>query len=122
MDSASAPIVFVYGTLKRGYRLHQYMEGARFLGEARLQGYRMHRVSWYPAIRPDAGYTVYGELFEIDDAILAILDEVEDRGTEYERELCSVEPLFETSAAEIKALVYVYLHHLEDNIIEEGVF
>tara|TARA_Y100001937_G_scaffold61180_1_gene83639 strand:- start:14928 stop:15296 length:369 start_codon:yes stop_codon:yes gene_type:complete len=122
MDSGSAPIVFVYGTLKRGYRLHQYMEGARFLGEARLNGYRMHRVSWYPAIRPDADYSVYGELFEINEDILAILDEVEDRGTEYERELCLVQPLFPSETDSIQALVYVYLHQLDDDIIENGVF
>ncbi len=77
--------VFVYGTLKRGFRLHHNMKDARFLGQGILSGYRMHRITWYPAILPDADFQVFGELFQVNGSTLDILDDVEDRGILYER-------------------------------------
>jgi gamma-glutamylaminecyclotransferase len=72
-------MLFVYGTLKRGHRLHAYLEMARFVGEASTgPGYALYRIEWFPAMVADpeaAG--VSGELYEVDDELLARLDEVE---------------------------------------------
>ena len=127
--------VFVYGTLKRGFRLHDHMEGARFLAAGVLHGHRMHKITWYPAICADPEYRVYGELFEVDDAILEVLDEVEDRGILYERHLKTVDVLslnhsgsIEMSegsgpiSEQIQAFVYIYMHPLEDGLIASGRF
>lgn len=142
--------VFVYGTLKRGFRLHGYMEGAEFLAPARLKDYRMHRVSWYPAIVESPGEEVFGELFRIPESLLPVLDEVEDRGTMYERVVKEIEILEErdfsgdgpafagssfafgdekgrdererlqTGPRTMSAFVYVYLLPLREEPVVEG--
>lgn len=91
--------VFVYGTLKRGFRLHDYMQGAVYLGPGKLKNYRMHRISWYPAIVEFPGEEVFGELFRCPESLLPVLDEVEDRGTMYERVIREIELLDEEHGA-----------------------
>ena len=83
--------LFVYGSLKRGGRHHAELRGARFLGEARtVPGYTVEQLGEYPALVATGGSegTVRGELFEVDDALLALLDEFE--GDQYERAPLSV--------------------------------
>ncbi len=73
------PVVFVYGTLKRGDCRHRYMAGSRFLGLATTErGYRLFDMGEYPAMVEDlSGGAIEGELFEVSDATLEVLDEVE---------------------------------------------
>ena len=73
------PRVFVYGTLKRGFRNHQYVENARFVGEAyTVTHYRMLDGS-FPVLR-DAGsdrMPISGEVYDVDAPTLVKLDELE---------------------------------------------
>ena len=76
--------LFIYGTLKRGGRLHRYMRDQKFLGEVKTTPqYRLFNVSWFPGLREQAdedegeGKEIEGELYEVDDRCLAILDQVE---------------------------------------------
>jgi gamma-glutamylcyclotransferase (GGCT)/AIG2-like uncharacterized protein YtfP len=81
----TAELLFVYGSLKRSGRHHAELAGARFLGEARTPpGYALVPLGEYLALVPraEAG-SVVGELFELDSARLAALDEFEGPG--YER-------------------------------------
>ena len=73
------PVVFVYGTLKRGDCRHRYLAGSKFLGLATTEtGYRLFHMGEYPAMVEDArGGQIEGELFEVSDATLRVLDEVE---------------------------------------------
>lgn len=86
--------LFVYGSLKRGGRHHDLMSRARFLGEACTEpGFALEPLGDYLALveRPDAAAVtlpVPGELFEVDAALLAALDEFEGEG--YERRLVPV--------------------------------
>ncbi|MEQ8353262.1 MAG: gamma-glutamylcyclotransferase family protein [Leptospiraceae bacterium] len=131
--------VFVYGTLKRGFRLHHYMKGCDFLGEGFLDGYRLHRITWYPAIRPAPESRVFGELFQVAEKHLDILDEVEDRGILYERYTETVHLLTnpevhadsqilaamtanDPQIRSLSAFVYVYMHPLDGGVIEDGRF
>lgn len=73
------PLLFVYGTLKRGFRLHHYLKEAPFLGAAvTAPGYALYRLDWYPALveEPGAG-SITGEVYEVCNALLEALDEVE---------------------------------------------
>ena len=77
--------LFVYGTLKRGQGRSPLLDGQTFLGEAKTEPrYRLISCGAFPclveAAREDvegAGVAVDGELWEVDDACLALLDQVE---------------------------------------------
>jgi len=73
------PLVFVYGTLKRGDCRHRYMAGGRFLGIATTApGYRLYHLGEYPALVEDqSGGQIEGEVFEVSLTTLDLLDEVE---------------------------------------------
>jgi gamma-glutamylaminecyclotransferase len=73
-------LVFVYGTLKRGFYNHSLLERAEFIREDQTEaGFVMVSRGSYPAVyqdptRPDR---VHGELFTVDDRTLRILDQLE---------------------------------------------
>jgi gamma-glutamylcyclotransferase (GGCT)/AIG2-like uncharacterized protein YtfP len=68
--------LFVYGSLKRGGRHHDQLEGAVFLGEVETAaGYALEPVGEYLALVALAGApNVSGELFEISESRLPALD------------------------------------------------
>ena len=71
--------LFIYGTLKRGHSRAGAMEGQRFLGDARTASkYRMFDSGEYPGlVEADDGVSIKGELWEVDQACLDVLDELE---------------------------------------------
>jgi gamma-glutamylaminecyclotransferase len=74
------PVLFVYGTLKRGCKNHHHIADQRFLDQARTApGYALYDLGDYPGLVADAGDTqgVTGELWEVDEAALSRLDEFE---------------------------------------------
>lgn len=76
----SKTILFLYGTLKRGQKNHGLLTGQRFVGEATAEPlYRLHDLGSYPGMVVDVadGLRVTGELWEVDAACLAKLDEFE---------------------------------------------
>ncbi|MDX2158909.1 MAG: gamma-glutamylcyclotransferase family protein [Hyphomicrobiaceae bacterium] len=80
--SGEAHLVFVYGTLKRGFPNHGYMDGARLLGAARTKERYPLVVgnAWFtPYLLPEPGegHRVKGELWEVPDAMMPALDELE---------------------------------------------
>ncbi|MEL6373026.1 MAG: gamma-glutamylcyclotransferase family protein [Pseudomonadota bacterium] len=80
---ASRHLVFVYGTLKRGYPNHvPDRDGERFIGNARtLHAYPLVSTGrWHIVVLVDEagrGERVEGELFELDEAALARWDDLE---------------------------------------------
>ena len=79
-------LVFVYGTLMRGECHHDSMERAVFLREAQtLPHYELVLIDYYPALVSDGSQAVRGELYEVDDATLRDLDELEEVPTLYQR-------------------------------------
>lgn len=91
--------VFVYGTLKRGFPNHHYMSTSKLLGVYRtaeryplVVGGRYFSPSLLP--EPGTGKRILGELWEVDDATLVTLDELETvhLPTGYRREMARIEP------------------------------
>jgi gamma-glutamylcyclotransferase (GGCT)/AIG2-like uncharacterized protein YtfP len=83
--------IFVYGTLKRGCRNHDVMRDAELMCEAATEhAYLMVNCGSYPGlVRPrvgQPGLAIRGELYRVNDELLAALDRFEDVPREYVRE------------------------------------
>ncbi|XP_018571032.1 putative gamma-glutamylcyclotransferase CG2811 isoform X2 [Anoplophora glabripennis] len=115
--------VFVYGTLKRGEPNHQWFsmdqEGHyKYLYDAKT-------VEKFPLIigtkynipfilySPGNGNHVQGEVYQIDNKVLAKLDTLEDHPNYYIRDLYDVESLNETRE-KTKAWIYVIKNFKKD--------
>lgn len=99
-------LLFIYGSLKRGAPNHRQMAGQRFVAEARTApGYRLFNLGSYPAMVPVAGDRggVHGEVWSVEPACLARLDEFE--GAEYARRRVALLPPFADQEVE----TYFYL-------------
>jgi gamma-glutamylcyclotransferase (GGCT)/AIG2-like uncharacterized protein YtfP len=73
-------LLFVYGTLKRGGANARHLAGQTFLGPARTApGYTLYDAGGYPGMVPQADGRdgVVGEVWAVDAAALARLDELE---------------------------------------------
>ena len=76
--------LFVYGSLKRGGQHHDQLRGARFVGQAvTTPSYALVSLGDYLALVSGGDATVPGEVYEVDEALLQLLDEFE--GPDYER-------------------------------------
>lgn len=104
--------VFVYGTLKRGFRRHHALEAQKFLGPATTTtGFCLFDLGSYPGlIRTDNGISIEGELYEVDDSCLVELDVIEavDQGL-YGRESIQLLAPWDDGPA----LTYIYLQSTE---------
>ena len=72
--------LFVYGTLKRGCKNHHHLARQTYVGEARTApGFRLHDLGDYPGMvaASDDREGVTGELWDVDAAALAHLDDFE---------------------------------------------
>jgi gamma-glutamylcyclotransferase (GGCT)/AIG2-like uncharacterized protein YtfP len=79
--------LFVYGSLKRGYRHHARLQGAKFEGEAVTEPhYGLVLLGDYPALYSGGGKRIHGELYRISPELLAELDQFEDCPNVYRRE------------------------------------
>jgi len=67
--------VFVYGTLLRGMERAQFLTNSRYIGPAMIQA-EVFDLVYFPGIKEGNG-TVIGELYEIDQGTLDVLDEIE---------------------------------------------
>lgn len=86
--------VFIYGTLMRGLRNHGKMASAKFSGSAKsmLPSYTLVQFPSQsapghitPGLKKHGNDCIKGELYVMDDECLAVLDQFEDVGGEYER-------------------------------------
>jgi gamma-glutamylcyclotransferase (GGCT)/AIG2-like uncharacterized protein YtfP len=71
-------LLFVYGTLKKGFRNQTYLHGAIFLGEFTTdECYSMYDFDTYPAVAAQGDDAIFGELYQIDSNHLAATDALE---------------------------------------------
>ena len=102
-------LIFVYGSLKRGFALHRCLSQQVFVATASTQPhYRLFDCGTYPAMVKVAvgGRSVKGELFRVDQQCLFKLDEAEGVGEGlYVREAVSRCSPFET----VRAIAWFFL-------------
>ncbi len=109
MADKNTHLLFVYGTLMRGRRAEHFLHGSRFVGRCVLSGYGMYSLGEYPAIIPQKGGTVLGEVFAVSDKARDEMDEYEDEGEHYvRREICA-----SNGSETIKAEAYIYILPLD---------
>lgn len=84
-------LIFVYGTLKRGWGNNAIIHDQKFLSEASTVGnkYQMHALGGFPGI-VSGDKNIPGELWEVDDTAFARCDRLEGHPNFYKRELVSV--------------------------------
>lgn len=73
-------LVFVYGTLRRGFLRHSAIADQRYLGVAFTEPkYSIFHISGFPALVEDSvsGKEIWGELYEVTLDCLSKLDEIE---------------------------------------------
>lgn len=101
--------VFVYGTLKRGFRLNHFMEG-EFICNALAHNYKLVGLGVYPGMVLADTYdsSVLGEVWEIDRNTLSKLDIVEGVPSLFDRVQLEVECLVEGSESTTIRTVYGY--------------
>jgi gamma-glutamylcyclotransferase (GGCT)/AIG2-like uncharacterized protein YtfP len=107
-------LVFVYGTLKRGFENHGFLSGQTFVGIARTApGYALYDLAGYPGMvrKDDATDGVVGEVWMVDDECLAQLDVLE----------CTAEGLYRREAVSLqdapagqRVEAYIYLQGVKD--------
>lgn len=80
-------LIFVYGTLKRGFSRNSALRNCRYLGVARtIPAYGMYAYGGFPALvdktladssNIQATTAIFGELYEVDDLTMVELDKIE---------------------------------------------
>ena len=68
--------LFVYGTLKKGFRLNYCLEGSELLSEDALKGFDIYSNGSFPMIVKGTD-TVKGETYEVPVCLLPELDQIE---------------------------------------------
>jgi len=97
--------VFVYGTLKAGFRNHSFLTGARRVIQTPvvLGGFKMYSIGgYYPAAVRGEG-EITGEVYGV--RTLAGLDRLEGNGFLYKRER---EPIIIPEVGMIEAWIYLF--------------
>lgn len=88
--------VFVYGTLMKGARNERFMNGAELISEnavTKEKSFLMLQFNsssshgkYSPGVKRGGHGHIQGEIYEVDDAGLGKLDELEQNGMRYQRE------------------------------------
>ncbi len=86
-DGEKTTLVFVYGTLRRGFCNHHLVRGSAFVGQGETVGRLvMHVAGQIPfAHDAEAAYPIVGEVYAVDGLTLATLDHLEDHPRWYVR-------------------------------------
>ena len=112
-------LLFIYGTLKRGERNHHALVNAHYLNKSCTSpDYLLVDLGTYPGMveKPQEGFSVQGELFEIPYKLIIELDKIEDAPF-----LFNLEPI--TLANGSKAFAYLYKQSIAGKkILSEGMW
>jgi len=69
-------LFFAYGTLKNGFSQNHLLKDCNFLGVAfTAPQFELYQVSYFP-ILAEGAYSVFGELYEIDESRFNLLDAI----------------------------------------------
>jgi len=97
-------LVFVYGTLKRGFWNNALLKRARFIGEGiTLEKFKLYTVGFPYAVPDEKGLPLKGEVYEVDEKTLLELDNLEGYPIHYKRKRVKVKL---NTGKEVEAFMY----------------
>lgn len=108
--------LFVYGSLKQGFGNHDLLENSKFLGayDTSSANYRMVSFGAFPGVieldGQDEHCYILGELYEVDDDTLALVDRLEGNGHFYTRKVVELSETDDTIEAWMYLLPESYLN------------
>jgi len=117
-------VIFVYGTLKRGFKLCDMLEKSKFLGDGEtLHKYVMYTNGRFPMVSDKYKETrISGEVYIVSDDVLENLDIIEDCPDVFTRK-----SVFVTMNNYVDH-VYAYMYFINDEYLEsydkvpDGIF
>jgi gamma-glutamylcyclotransferase (GGCT)/AIG2-like uncharacterized protein YtfP len=128
-DQGNPLLLFVYGTLQRGKRLHGHMEGFEFLGEVVVPGRLLDCGSFPGLIQGEAGERVHGEIYQVKagcdvEELLGRVDRIEgfggfDRNNLYQRRIITAT---DAGGKETGCWTYHWMGSRELSVVEGGVW
>lgn len=106
-------IVFVYGTLRKGFWNNNLLKDAKYIGNAiTIYTGWLYIPDHIPFLNFDInGYNIKGELYEVDNETLEILDELEGHPFVYQRERHMVSSIDNPDYS--LTIAYMYVYHEE---------
>ncbi len=117
--------VFVYGSLKEGRGNHVVLKGATKIGNGEtVDKFAMVSLGAFPMVFDrDEVSTIKGEVYEVDDNILGLLDALEGHPHFYERKTT----IIKTDNGRIMAYIYVgsersAQYYTNKHLVEDGVW
>ena len=116
-------LLFVYGTLKKGFHNHYLLEDAPFICKAWLPFHKMLSLGGFPAIIPEGGYrdNIEGELYEVPEGRWPLLDRLEGVPHLYRRE--QIEIWNNPEAKWHEAQVYIWNQPTKDlPLVPDGIW
>jgi len=71
-------LVFVYGTLKKGFHNHYLLAGSQYLGNAKTEPiYQMYSAGGFPIVSREGDKEIIGEVYSVSEACKKALDRLE---------------------------------------------
>ena len=109
-------LLFVYGTLKKGFYNHFYLEKSKYLGRAKtLNKYALYLKGFIPFVTKSPKVCqIKGELYLVDDKTLSEVDLLEGHPDEYFREKV---PIVKEDGEVVEAWMYFYPQTKEPGIL-----
>jgi gamma-glutamylcyclotransferase (GGCT)/AIG2-like uncharacterized protein YtfP len=99
--------VFVYSSLKRGFRNHHFLATSRFIGTGTTRrDFDLLDLGYFPAAIRPGEFAIRGELFAVERHTLNTLDFLENNGSFYQRER---HPVIIDGAGLVSAWIYLLL-------------
>lgn len=105
--SSDARRVFVYGTLRRGGSndITRLQPAPRFIGMSKVQG-TLYQLGAYPGLKLGGGGWVVGEVYEVEPALEAVLDIIEDLWPEPTDEYAKRSVLVTVDGVDVECFLY----------------
>ena len=114
-------LVFTYGTLKKGFHNHHYLQQSTFIGSGKTQNkYALYINGGLPfVVRDQSVSLIYGEVYRVDDSVLAVLDQLEGHPDWYCREKVNI--VLDADSSVVSAWLY-FNPDCNGELVTEGAY